>query len=75
MLRLEMERIDEKGAAQIDGSTRTGVETSREGKVKTVDYKVLLLAFVAGERLTGASGFRRTAKRIAAGRGWLKDGG
>ena len=70
-LRWEATKIDVGGIVQPDGSTRTGKEASRGGKVKTVDHKTLVQAFVMGARITGNAKFAADAQRIAVGLKWI----
>ena len=61
----EMTMIDPNGEVSLEGSTRTPLETGRSGKPKTMDYKVLLMALVSGEQVTGDPKYREVAERVA----------
>ena len=61
----EMTKIDANGEVSLEGSTRTPLETGRSGKPKTMDYKVLLMALVLGEQITGDPKCREAAERVA----------
>jgi uncharacterized protein YyaL (SSP411 family) len=61
----EMTMIDANGEVSLEGSTRTPLETGRSGKPKTMDYKVLLMALVSGEQVTGDPKYREAAERVA----------
>ncbi|QEH34218.1 hypothetical protein OJF2_27530 [Aquisphaera giovannonii] len=64
-------RIDERGGVDVSGDTRTGVESSRSGRVKGIDYKSMLQAFSIGASQAGNPSYRDVAIRLAASRGWL----
>ena len=69
-LNWEEQWIDPAGHVSIAGSTRTGVEDSRAGTVKTIDYKTIVQAFSVATTVTGDPSYRSVASAVASGRGW-----
>lgn len=71
-LRWELTRLDANGNISLEGNSRTGKETGRSGRPKTIDYKSLLQAFVFGAAITRDARYQRAAERIALRRKWIK---
>ncbi len=63
-------KIGPDGTLSLEGSTRTGQETSRSGKTKTLDYKMLLQGLIFAEKVLSQPGYRDAAERLARGRKW-----
>jgi hypothetical protein len=73
-LRVQLRKVDPQGEVSVAGSTRTGRETARSGRIKQIDYKTIVQSLVFGAAVTGEPAFRSAAERIAARRGWLDPG-
>lgn len=58
-------KVGPDGAVSLEGSARTGVEESRSGKAKTLDYKNFLQGLTSGERILGEVKYRQAAELIA----------
>lgn len=67
----ELTKMDNQGMLSAEGSTRMGHEPGRGGKIKTVNYKEMLQAFLLAAQITGDNRFRAAAERIAQGQKWL----
>jgi len=67
----ELTKIDAQGDVSLEGSTRVTSEVARSGKPKTMDYKMLVIALLNGEKVTGNRQFGAVAERIAQRQKWL----
>ena len=63
-------KIDASGAVSTEDDARTGMEASRSGTIKTIDYKTMIQAFSVAATLTGNASYRTVARNLASGRGW-----
>ena len=64
----EMTKLDKQGLLSTEGSTRMGHEPGRGGKIKTVNYKEMLQAFLLAAQITGDNRFRAAANGSPRGK-------
>ena len=69
-LEKEKTAIDENGNVSTAGSTRVTLEKGRNGRPKTMDYKMLLQALIFLSDISGESSWRDIAGRVAVNRNW-----
>ncbi|MDX1931849.1 MAG: hypothetical protein SFU56_04520 [Capsulimonadales bacterium] len=73
-LQWEATKIEKSGKINMEGSSRTGVETGRSGGLKSADYKAVVQAFVLGGAITDTPSCLEDARRIARARDWIRTG-
>jgi hypothetical protein len=69
-LEKEKTALDENGNVSTAGSTRVTLEKGRNGRPKTMDYKMLLQALIFWSDISGESSWRNIAGRVAINRNW-----
>ena len=65
-------RIGEDGRVDATGSTRTSIETARDGRLKQVPHHSIVEGLAYSAALTGDSSYHVMAERVARRRGWLR---
>lgn len=67
----ELTKVGRTGDVSTEGNSRVGTEVDRRGKLKGIDYKAAVQAFVLASKVTGEKGFYEAAERISRGRRWV----